>query len=56
MVLTRAIRFVFFLVRLAAPAYADESPARGLDHPVFLVGGQYGTPTRSDDAAGAELR
>ena len=55
MVLTRAIRFVFFLVSLAAPAYADESPARGLDHPVFLVGGQYGTPTRLSATAGVLL-
>ena len=47
----RVIRLAVAFLCFAAPAYAQGAPAR-LDHPVFLVGGQYGTPTGLAGTAG----
>jgi hypothetical protein len=49
--LPRAIRLAVVLLGFAAPAFAQGAAAH-LDHPVFLVGGQYGTPTRLVGTAG----
>lgn len=49
--LPRALRLAVSLLGFAAPAFA-QGPAARLDHPVFLVGGQYGTPTRLVGTAG----
>jgi len=40
----RAILLVTTVLGFAAPAFAQQT-STGLDHPVVLVGGQYGTPT-----------
>jgi hypothetical protein len=50
-VLPRAIRLAVALLGFALPAFA-QGTAADLDHPVFLVGGQYGTPTRLVGTAG----
>ncbi len=51
---TRIIPLAVILLGLAAPAFAEEAPGR-LDHPVLLVGAQYGAPTRLAATAGVLL-
>jgi hypothetical protein len=45
------MRLVLVLLTAAAPVFA-QGTAEGLDHPVVLIGGQYGAPTRLLGAAG----
>ena len=47
----RAMRFAVALLGFTAPAFAQGEPTRS-NHPVFLVGGQYGAPTRLTGTAG----
>jgi hypothetical protein len=46
-----AILLLVFLLHFAAPASAQEA-ASHFDHPVFLVAGEYGMPTRLSGSAG----
>jgi hypothetical protein len=48
---TLGIRVAVALLGFAAPALA-QATSSGLDHPVFLLGGQYGAPTRLAGTAG----
>ena len=47
----RVLGLAAALLGVAAPALAQRASAR-LDHPVLLVGGQYGAPTRLTGTAG----
>jgi hypothetical protein len=47
----RGIWFSLALLSISVPAFAQGAPARG-EHPVLLVGGQYGGPTRLVGTAG----
>jgi hypothetical protein len=47
----RTILLVVAILALAAPAFAQAASAH-VDRPLFLVGGQYGAPTRSVATAG----
>src|SRR5882724_5921431 len=41
-----AVLLTVALLGFAAPAFGQEASADLVDHPVVLVGGHYGTPTR----------